>query len=86
MTERFIHDPNLRPGDITILLDTGSLGAESEDGMKKQLLSDPGLSLVFKIGRHVGFADAERLYREVAPRSSLDDVVFDQTIHGQGWQ
>lgn len=63
-TERFIHDSDLHPGDIAILLDVESIGRESQDEMKALLLSDPALSAIFKMGREVGHRDAERIWRD----------------------
>lgn len=62
--ERFIHDSDLSPGDIAILLDVGSLGSESQDEMRALLLSDPALSMIFNMGRHVGYENAERVWRD----------------------
>lgn len=64
MTERFIHDSDLKPGDIAILLDVASIGRESQDEMKELLLSDPALSAIFRLGRSVGYEDAERVWRD----------------------
>jgi hypothetical protein len=63
-TERLIHDFNLLPEDIAILLDVDSIGRESQDEMKALLLSDPALSAIFKLGRNVGYQDAERVWRD----------------------
>jgi hypothetical protein len=64
MIERSIRDPALRPGDIAILLDVDSLGNGSRDEIRDLLLSDPALSAIFKLGRSVGYADAERVWRD----------------------
>lgn len=64
MIERFIHDPDLRPDNIAILLDVNSIGRESQDEMKELLQSDPALSAIFKIGRNLGYQDAERVWRD----------------------
>ena len=64
MTERFINDSNLHPGDISILLDVGSIGSESQEEIQALLLSDPALSMIFKLGRSVGYQDAERVWRD----------------------
>ena len=64
MTERFIHDSDLHPGDIAILLDVGSIGRESQEETRALLLSDPALSAIFKLGRSVGYQDAERVWRD----------------------
>jgi hypothetical protein len=63
-TERFKRDADLGPADISILLDVGSIGRESAEEMKALLLSDPALSAIFKLGRSVGYRDAERVWRD----------------------
>lgn len=62
--ERFIHEDDLQPRDIDILLDIDSIGRESQEEMQALLLSDPALSAIFKLGRSVGYQDAERVWRD----------------------
>lgn len=63
-TERHIKNADLRPGDITILLDVDSIGSESQREMQELLMSDPALNAIFKLGRRVGFDDADRVWRD----------------------
>lgn len=63
--ERVIQE-TLRPGDIEILLDVNSIGHESSDELKKLLLSDPALSMIFKMGREIGWNAAEQYWRTLS--------------------